>query len=154
VSEPVIAADDPLRADVRALLTRHLSFMRSQSPPENVFALDTEGLLEAAVTFYTCRREGQLLGMGALRELSPSHGELKSMHTAESERGTGIGRMMLAYLMAVARDRGYRRLSLETGSMAGFERARRLYTAAGFVACGPFGDYPDSPHSTFLTREL
>ena len=95
--------------------------MRSQSPPESVFALDTDGLLDAAVTFYTCRREGQLLGMGALRELSPSHGELKSMHTAESERGTGIGRMMLAYLMAVARDRGYRRLSLETGSMAGFE---------------------------------
>lgn len=151
---PQIAADSPQVADVRALLSAHLAVMRSQSPPESVFALDAAGLVDPAVTFYTCRRDGRLLAMGALRELSARHGEVKSMHTAGSARRMGIGRAMLIHLIAVARDRGYTLLSLETGSMAGFEPARRLYAAAGFAECGPFGDYAASPYSTFMSLAL
>jgi putative acetyltransferase len=154
VAEDQIVVDDPRTPDVGDLLARHLDHMKSQSPPENVFALDVTGLLEPAVTLYSYRRDGALLGIGALKNLGARHGELKSMHTAEAARGAGIGRAMLTFLIGVARDRGYRRLSLETGSMAGFEPARTLYASAGFTECGAFADYPPSPHSVFMSLSL
>jgi putative acetyltransferase len=147
----VIDVDDPRAADIRELLGRHLDHMRSLSPPEAVFALDLSGLLDPAVTLYSYRRGGTLLAIGALKHLDDIHGELKSMHTAEAARGAGIGRAMLMHLMVVARERGYRLLSLETGSMAGFAPARALYASAGFTECGAFADYQPSPHSTFMS---
>jgi putative acetyltransferase len=149
-----IAPDDPRAEDVRALLARHLEFARAASPPEQVFALDTDGLLDPAVTFFSYRAGGDLLAVGALKELDARHGELKSMHTAEAARGRGIGAAMVAHLVAVARSRGYLRVSLETGSMAEFAPARSLYQRAGFRVCGPFADYPLTPHSTFMTRTI
>jgi putative acetyltransferase len=150
----IIAIEDPRGADIRGLLRRHLERMASLSPPENVFALDVEGLLDPAVTFYSCRRDGELVAVGALKQLDAGHGELKSMHTVLAARGTGIGRAMLTHLIGVARDRGYGRLSLETGSMDGFIAARSLYASAGFTECGPFADYPATEHSTFMSLEL
>jgi putative acetyltransferase len=150
----VITEDDPQAPDVRELLDQHLDLMRSQSPPEDVHALDADGLVDSAVTFYSYRDASGLLAVGALKELDPAHGELKSMHTAAAARGRGIGRAMLTHLMGIARDRGYTRLSLETGSMAGFAPARGLYESAGFRACGPFADYLASPNSTFMTLEI
>jgi putative acetyltransferase len=154
VANHVIAVDDPLAADVRDLVGRHLDFARSLSPPENVFALDADGLIDPALTFYSCRRGGELLAIGALKHLSDRHGELKSMHTARSARRLGLGRAMLGHLIAVARERGYQLLSLETGSMAGFGPARALYASAGFAVCGPFASYQPSPHSTFMSLPL
>jgi putative acetyltransferase len=154
VAEDLIDVDDPRVADVRELLGRHLAHMKSQSPPENVFALDVSGLLDPAVTMYSYRRDGRLLAIGALKHLAEAQGELKSMHTAAAARGAGIGRAMLAHLLAVARDRGYRRVSLETGSMAGFEPARALYASAGFTECAAFADYPPAPHSVFMSLAL
>jgi putative acetyltransferase len=154
MSEDVIAVDDPRAADIGDLLSRHLTFAASQSPPENVFALDVSGLLDPAVTLYSYRRAGDLLAIGALKHLSARHGELKSMHTAAAARGAGIGRAILKHLIGVARDRGYRLLSLETGSMAGFAPARALYAGAGFTECGAFADYEPSPHSTFMSLAL
>jgi putative acetyltransferase len=139
---------------VRDLLARHLELMHSQTPPEDVHALDTDGLLDPAVTFYSYRDSGELLAVGAIKELDPAHGELKSMHTAAEARGRGIGRAMLTHLMNVARSRGYTRLSLETGSLPGYAPARALYETAGFRPCGPFGVYTSSPNSTFMTLEL
>ena len=150
----VIAIDDPLAADVRELVARHLHFARSQSPPENVFALDADGLLDPAVTFYSCRRSGELLAIGALKHLGDHQGELKSMHTATAARRLGLGRAMLGHLIGVARDRGYQLLSLETGSMDGFAPARALYASAGFSECAAFASYQPSPHRTFMSRPL
>lgn len=76
------------------------------------------------------------------------------MHTAAARRGAGIGARLLRHVVAVAASRGYRRLSLETGSMAEFGAARRLYQAHGFGYCGPFGNYLDDPNSVFMTRAL
>ena len=149
-----IRAEDPRTADVVALLERHLEFCRTHSPPEDVHALDLDGLLDPAVTLFTLRRGGVLAGVGALKELDPSHGEIKSMHTAEEARGAGVGRAIVTHLLATARARGYRRVSLETGSMAAFAPARSLYATFGFVACGPFGDYRASPNSSFMTLLL
>ena len=148
------AEDDPRRPEIQALLERHLEFARAQTPPEHSFALDEAGLLDPAVSLFSVRADGSVLGIGAIKRLGPHHAEIKSMHTAEAARGRGIGRAMLAHLLNVARARGFRRVSLETGTMAAFAPARALYEGAGFVPCGPFGDYRADPFSIFMTRAL
>jgi putative acetyltransferase len=154
VPEGEIAVDDPRAADVRELLEQHLLFAFASSPPESVFALNVDGLLDPAVTFFSFRFGGELLAVGALKQLDEHHAELKSMHTARAARGQGIGRAMVAHLLGVCRSRGYRRVSLETGSMAAFAPARSMYESAGFRPCGSFGDYRPSEYSTFMTLEL
>ena len=150
----VIAVDDPRRDDIRALVAHHLSFAREHTPPADVHALDLSGLVNPAVTFFSARRGEQLLAIGALKEIDATHGELKSMHTAVAARGQGIGAAVLGHLVGLAGDRGYRRVSLETGTMAAFEPARLLYAKSGFVACSPFEGYSDSPSSAFMTLAL
>jgi putative acetyltransferase len=149
-----IAIDDPARPDVRALLAEHLADMHATSPAESVHALDVAGLLVLEVTFWTARAAGALLGCGALKELDPDHGEVKSMRTADAARGTGVATAILRHLLDEAATRGYTRVSLETGSQEFFEPARRLYVRHGFAECGPFGDYSPDPNSVFLTRAL
>jgi putative acetyltransferase len=150
-----VVTDDPRRPDVTALLERHLAFTASETPPEHSFALDVSGLLDPAITFFSYRAgSGELLGVGALKRLDDSAGELKSMHTAAEARGRGVGRALLAHIIGAARDRGLSRLYLETGTTAGFTAARNLYTAAGFVPCGTFGGYPITGDNTFYTLAL
>ena len=139
---------------MRALLARHLEFAHAASPPEDAHALDVTGLLDPAVTFCSYRVDGELLAVGALKRLDGRHAEIKSMHTAQAARGRGIGRAMVGHLIALARERGVRRVSLETGSMAAFAPARALYAACGFVPCEPFGSYRASPNSSYLTLAL
>ena len=152
--EGEIAADDPRAADVRALLERHLAFANDHSPPEDVHALDVDALVDPSITFVSYRVDGELLGVGALKDLGEGHGELKSMHTAVEARGRGVGSSVLAHLVALARSQGLTRLSLETGTPDAFAPARALYARHGFVECGPFGDYVLSDYSTFMTREV
>jgi putative acetyltransferase len=154
IADQQIDEDDPRQPDVRALLERHLEFAFAQTPPEHSFALDRDGLLDPAITVFSYRACGTLLGIGALKQLGPDHAEIKSMHTAEAARGRGIGRAMLASLLEVARTRGCRRVSLETGTTAAFGPARLLYQSAGFVRCGPFADYQPSEDNLFMTLEL
>jgi len=154
VSDGEISVDDPRAADVRALLAVHVSFARAQTPPEDAHAMDVDGLLDPAVTFFSYRTGGALLAVVALKQLDPRHGEIKSMHTLQAARGRGVGWTMLEHLIAVARERGYLSVSLETGSMAAFAPARSLYARAGFEVCEPFGDYRASPNSTYMTLAL
>lgn len=150
-----IGPDDPGRDDVRALLREHLQAMHAQSPPESVHALDVDALRTPDIAFWTVRgADGVLLGCGALRRIDAAHGEIKSMRTPDRLRRRGAGRAMLDHIIAIARTRGYRRLSLETGSMDAFVPARRLYASAGFVECGPFPPYRPDPNSTFMTLVL
>ena len=150
----VISADDPRAPDVRALLERHMAAMLAATPPEHAFALGVDGLLDPAITFFSVRADGELFGVGAIKQLDAGHAEIKSMHTAAAARGRGVGRAMLNHLLGVARSRGYRRVSLETGTMAEFAAARALYESAGFTACAPFADYQPSEDNCFMTLEL
>ncbi len=149
-----IEPDDPARADVFALLEEHLRHMHALSPPESVHALDVSALKRPGITFWSVREGDVLLGCGALKELDPQHGEVKSMRTPHAARRRGAGRAMLAHIVAEARRRGYRQLSLETGSMEAFRPAWTLYESAGFVRCGPFADYRVDPNSVFMRLEL
>jgi putative acetyltransferase len=150
----VFAVDDPRADDVRALLAAHLELAHAVTPPGHVHALDVDGLVEPAVTFVSARLDGVVVAVGALRRLDDDHAELKSMHTASAARGHGIGRAMVDHLLALAIERGHRRVSLETGTMDAFAPARALYERAGFRPCPPFGPYTANSHSTCMTIEL
>lgn len=152
--EGMISTDDPRAADVRALLERHLAYARANTKPEEVYALDADALVDPAVTFFGYRAGGELLGVAALKRIDDEHAEIKSMHTAVEARGRGVGRALVEHLLGVARERGHRRVSLETGAGPAFAAARSLYASAGFAPCGPFADYRPSPNSTHMTLSL
>ena len=149
-----IEIDDLSRPAIHALLNEHLLSMYALSPPESVHALDLDRLRAPGITFWSAWDKGLLLGCGALKELDSTHGEVKSMRTPSALRRTGAGRALLMHIMNVARSRAYQRLSLETGAVGAFKAAQTLYTSAGFVVCGPFGDYREDPHSVFMTLQL
>lgn len=149
-----IKVDDLTGPEIHALLAEHLHDMHQLSPPESVHALDLDGLRRPDITFWTVWSGGELLGCGALKDLGARHGEIKSMRTAAAHRRRGVARVMLEHILAEAERRGYDRLSLETGSMAAFAPAHRLYERFGFAYCGPFADYPEDPNSLFMTRAL
>lgn len=149
-----IKQDDLSGPAIVELLEEHLQNMYQWSPPESVHALDLEKLRAPDITFWTIWQDDVLMGCGALKELSPVHGEIKSMRTPSARRGRGAGRRMLEHVVQVATQRGYRLLSLETGSQPGFEPARKLYESHGFEPCGPFGSYKEDPHSVFMQLRL
>ncbi len=149
-----IESDNLTRPQVLALLNEHLANMFELSPPEQVFALDVTKLRAPDISFWSIWEGETLLGCGALKELSPTHGEIKSMRTPQALRGKGAGRAVLSHIVAVARQRGYKTLSLETGSHPAFLKAQRLYQSFGFVYCGPFGSYQANANSVFMSLRL
>ena len=149
-----IREDDLTGEAIAAFLRGHLDHMHEITPPESVHALDLEGLRAPDVTFWSVWEGEVLLGCGALKELDPRSGEIKSMRTDAAHRGRGVASRILEHIMEEARRRGYESLFLETGSMREFEAARSLYLRYGFERRGPFGDYVDDPNSVFMTRRL
>jgi len=150
-----IRRDDLTAPLVLDLLRLHLAGMEDESPPESVHALGAEALRGRDVTFWCAWDGDALLGFGALKQLDPAHGEIKSMRTAPGALRRGVGAAMLAHIVAEARARGYQRLSLETGSTPAFDAAITLYRRFGFEFCGAFADYRDGdPFSLFMTRAL
>jgi putative acetyltransferase len=141
-------------ARVIDLLRVHLTGSRANTAPGSAHALDIAGLQAPDISFWTIWEGETLLGCGALRRLAPDHGEIKSMHTAQAARRTGVGSAMLRHIIATARAGGMARLSLETGSWDYFAPARALYARHGFVECDPFGDYVLDPNSVFMTLDL
>lgn len=149
-----IRVDDLTGAEIIALLEEHLANMHAITPPESVHALPVEGLRSPEVTFWSVYENGELLGCGALKELDRHHGEVKSMRTVAKHLRKGVARTLLQHIIAEAKRRGYRRLSLETGAIAEFVPARELYARSGFTECAPFADYVFDPNSVFMTMAL
>ncbi|MEK4662380.1 GNAT family N-acetyltransferase [Priestia sp. FSL H7-0729] len=149
-----IKVDDLSGVQVKALIAEHLQGMAADSPPESIHALNLDGLKKPEITFW-CAWEGEdLLGCGAIKELDPEHTELKSMRTASAHLRKGVARKILDHILEVATERGYKRISLETGSMDSFIPARKLYEDFGFEYCEPFADYILDPNSTFMTKTI
>jgi putative acetyltransferase len=143
--------DDPR---VQGLLTHHFTSARAETARGSAHALDVSGVKTPDIRFWSVWEGEQVVGIGALKRLSESHGEIKSMHTAQSHRRKGVGSALLRHLLAEARKMGLSRLSLETGSWPYFAPARELYSRHGFVECPPFGGYAADPNSVFMTRAL
>lgn len=149
-----IVVDDLSGTEVVGLLTEHLESMASLSPPESVHALDVVALKEPGVTFWSAWNQNTLAGCGALQRLNATHAEIKSMRTARHCQRQGVAQQILRHILQVATAEGYRRLSLETGSMEAFAPARALYRKHGFAECQPFADYVTDPNSVFMTKSL
>jgi len=141
-------------ARVQTLLAHHFATARAETAPGSAHALDLSGLKSPDVHFWSAWDGENLIAIGALKRLSESHGEIKSMHTDQSHRRTGAGSAMLRHIIGRARQMGLSRLSLETGSWPYFVPARALYQRYGFVECPPFGSYQADPNSVFMTLEL
>jgi putative acetyltransferase len=139
---------------VIALLDTHVKRARAETAPCSAHAMDHEQLGAADVSFWTLCSGEEPIAVGAVKRLSPDHGEVKSMHTAEHARRSGAGSAMLRHLIEVAKAGGMTRLSLETGSAPYFAPARAFYQRHGFAECPPFGDYGDDPNSVFMTLTL
>lgn len=149
-----IRIDDLRGPEIAALLQEHLADMHATSPRESVHALDLEGLRRPEITFWTVWDGPALAGCGAFKQHDAQHAEIKSMRVARNYRQRGVASVLMTHMLAVAAARGYTRLSLETGSQAFFEPARRLYAKNGFVQCGPFADYRPDPNSVFMSKPL
>ncbi|MGO4733960.1 GNAT family N-acetyltransferase [Paenibacillus sp. 2KB_22] len=149
-----IKVDDLSGVHVKALIAEHLQGMAADSPPESIHALNLDGLKKPEITFWCAWEGDDLLGCGAIKELDPEHAELKSMRTASAHLRKGVARKILAHIMEVATERGYKRISLETGSMDSFIPARKLYEDFGFEYCEPFADYTLDPNSAFMTKTI
>lgn len=149
-----IRIDDLSGPEVQALILEHLQGMSELSPPESMHALNIDGLKSPKVTFWSAWDQGQLAGCGAMKELDSGHGEVKSMRTSSAHLRKGVAKQLLEHIIGEAKQRGYQRISLETGSMEAFEPARRLYEKSGFEYCQPFADYAEDPLSSFMTLKL
>jgi len=143
--------DDPR---VQKLLAHHFKSARAETAPGSAHALDLSGLKAPDVHFWSAWDGDAVIGIGALKRLTESHGEIKSMHTEQAYRRSGVGSTMLRHIIAEARKMGLSRLSLETGSWPYFVPARELYARQGFVECPPFGSYIADPHSVFMTLDF
>jgi putative acetyltransferase len=146
--------DDLTSMDVQALIAEHLQGMHSNSPPGHVNALALDSLRQPGVTFWTVWENQALCGCGALKELDPTSGEIKSMRTRAAQVRRGVGQFVLDEIIRTALDRGYRHLYLETGTGPGFEAAHSLYLKNGFSWCGAFGDYTATEFNVFMSRAL
>ncbi len=140
--------------EIAELLNEHLRDMHRVSPPESIHALDLESLRKPDITFWTIWDAAILAGCGAIKALDPQHAEIKSMRTASAQQRKGVAKQLLQHRLDEAKQRGYTRVSLETGSMDFFIPARALYASFGFENCPPFSDSIEDPDSVFMTKEL
>lgn len=150
----LIKSDNLSSSEVHALIFQHVADLQSSGPPKTTYALNLSQLQQPNITFYTAWEGDDLLGCGALKEIGLKHGEIKSMRTVPEHTRKGVGRAVVQHIIAVAKDRGYHYLSLETGSGEKFWAAHRLYTSFGFNLCQPFGEYVAGDANIFMTLSL
>ncbi|RWR31615.1 N-acetyltransferase [Sinirhodobacter populi] len=149
-----ITLEHPVQEDLALLHERHTAAMHADTPPESIHMLPADALASPGILFYVMREDRAPVGMGALKRIDAIHAEIKSMHVLVEMRGRGLARMLLGHLVTEAREHGYHRLSLETGTQASFGPARALYLNAGFEECPPFEGYSLDPNSVYLTIRL
>lgn len=149
-----IKIDDLKDGKIVGLLESHLQKMYKYSPPESVHALDHEKLKDPSITFWSASIGGGLAGCGALKELSSGSAEIKSMKTNDSFLRKGVASRLLEEIIEAAKVRGYKIISLETGTHEAFIPAVEMYKKYGFIECDPFGEYSPDPHSLFFSKKL
>jgi putative acetyltransferase len=136
-----IIEDDLSGLEIQALITLHVIQARGNSPPGQSFALDIDGLKTPDMTFWSAWEGDALMGCVALKQLSPTHGEIKSMRTSPDHLRKGVARGLLDHIVDVGRTRCYTRISLETGAGSAYEAAICLYQRHGFIKGEAFADY-------------
>jgi putative acetyltransferase len=144
----------PIDPEVAPLVAKHVSLMRASSPACSVHAMDADALADADAQFFAAFKNKQVVAIGAIKRLTPTHGEIKSMHVRSDCRGSGLADAILKELLACGQRLGIQHISLETGSQDVFQPARSFYRRHGFSECPPFGDYELDTNSVFMTRSI
>ncbi|WP_286235560.1 GNAT family N-acetyltransferase [Thalassotalea sediminis] len=150
----LIVKDDLSDGQIVDILTEHLQDMYANSPAESVHALDVNALKSRDITFWALKDNGQTLGCVAIKKHNDAFAEIKSMRTIKVARNLGVATRLLAHVVEMATQGGFKELKLETGTTAFFKPARALYQRHGFNVCEPFGHYCADPHSTFMSLDL
>jgi putative acetyltransferase len=147
------------RVDIRSPAAGHLvealnAELSSRYPEAGAthFRLDPEEVADGRGAFLLASRSGKPVGCGAVRRIEERTGEIKRMYVRPGERGSGVGRALLATLETEARGLGLSRLVLETGVRQ--PEAISLYERAGFSRIAPFGEYIGSALSVCMAKEL
>jgi putative acetyltransferase len=149
-----IKLNDLTHPQVKSLLHEHLKGMQENSPKDSVYALDVSELKAQDISFWVVWEDDNAIGCGALKELSPKSGEIKSMRTHTKHLRQGVAAQMLEHIIATAKTRGYSSLSLETGTGPAFEPAVKLYAKYGFKQGNVFSSYQSTPFNQFLHLNL
>ena len=150
--EIVITTEKSLTDELAQVLQAHWLFCTSSTPIEHVYALHASKLFSPDITVFGARIDGELVGVGAMRQLDAHHAELKSMHTLAEFRGSGVGKAMVSQIEDFARSSGIERMSLETGTNEAFKPARELYKSLGYNSCDAFGDYVLSEDNMCMSK--
>ena len=140
--------------EVNSLLTKHFIELRSVSPEGSTHVLDIPGLKISSIKFWSLWDNDQLIGCGALKFLSNTHGEFKSIRVADKHRKKGMGEKIISHLITEAKKIGIKKLSIETGAGEFFFPARRLFSKFGFKECPPFAHYKEDSNSCYYTLNL
>ena len=139
---------------VIAMLKFHFDTNISVTPAGSAHVFDVSRLKAPDISFWSTWDGDILMGTGALKRMDAENGEVKSMHTLQTSRRSGVGQAMLLHIVAAAKSMGLKQLWLETGSFEFFAPARALYAKHGFVECEPFVGYKPDKNSTFMTRTI
>lgn len=142
--------DSPIGAQLARTLLVELVDRYGAEDEED--GLNAEQLAPPTGVFLVAWIEDVGVGCGGFRRIDDEVAEIKRMFVAHDDRRTGIGRAVLADLEARARELGYARLILETGTMQ--PEAMRLYETHGYEQIEPYGAYRDSPMSRCYTKVL
>ena len=140
--------------EVNSLLTKHFIELRSVSPEGSAHVLDIPGLKISSIKFWSLWDNNQLIGCGALKFLSNTHGEFKSIRVADKHRKKGMGEKIISHLITEAKKIGIKKLSIETGAGEFFLPARKLFKKFGFKTCKPFAHYKDDPNSCYFSLDF
>ncbi|MGO4129288.1 GNAT family N-acetyltransferase [Inquilinus sp. YAF38] len=148
----LIAPEPPRQDAVLDLIRQSDALMASLYPAESNHMLDIASLEQPEMRFFVARREGRVVGCGALRVSGNGQAELKRMFVDPATRGLKVGRDLLARIEDEARGLGVRLIQLETGIHQ--PEAIGLYRRFGYRDCGPFGGYGPDPLSLFMEKAL
>ena len=98
--------------------------------------------------------DDQIAGVGALRQIGESMGEIKRMYIRPAIQSRGLGRKLLEGLIAEARQIGYTKLRLDVGFYA--TSAEKLYRSVGFTEIDPYleSEAPPEVHSKWKFMEI
>ena len=147
-----IDVETPVQEEVIKMIKALDCYLGSLYPSGSNYLLDVDSLMGEDVKFLVARVDGQAVGCGALMLGQLEYAEVKRMYVKPEARRLGVGAVILQELEALAKQESRSCIRLETG--VDQPEALALYRRAGYVECGPFGDYAPDPLSVFMEKEL
>ena len=140
--------------EVNELLIKHFNELKSVSPEGSTHVLDIDGLKNQSIKFWSLWEDTKLVGCGALKFLSKTHGEFKSIRVADKFKKKGYGKRIIIDLLSKSKALGIQEISVETGAGEFFLPARKLFKSCGFEECEPFAHYSLDPNSCYYNLKF